>query len=309
MIHNDTHDDSLNCSSTIPIEEIVRASLPVEPASEDDQNNIVGKRIARAVNDDASQNTLLDRVKKSERWMIGLTIIVAFSAVGQLLESHLSNKESSVQGADMIAAANTNAIAAKQSARAAIDFAAAGMGINTNIAQAEKDFSAIAQNSAASVMASMEQIRLDQRAWVAVGSIEGIPELDKPFTTKVTVRNTGKTFAKDFRMAVVVDFGPSHSPTFDEEAKVHRGSIDLLAPNGLYMAVNRITGAGSERRLANPNQAALDSIKSGSTSVFIHGRMDYNDIFARQHWTTFCAELDSALEWRICGTHNDADAN
>jgi hypothetical protein len=67
-----------------------------------------------------------------------------------------------------------------------------------------------------------------------------------------------------------------------------------------------VSGNGSNPYLVNPNQSILDQINSGAYRVYVHGRIDYDDVFRQKHWTTFCFHLTDGA-WASCREHNDAD--
>jgi hypothetical protein len=162
------------------------------------------------------------------------------------------------------------------------------------------------------IRATQDAMRLDQRAWVAAASISGVPELDKPFIIRVTAKNTGKTFAKQFKMAVVVSrvVTPNKIPNFGAELEnADHQSVSLLPPNGEYTSTNPITGDPSAPFPKNPTQDDLDRMKAGGIQFFVFGRMEYSDIFHKAHWSTFCFDLTQQAAWELCSEHNDADDN
>lgn len=165
------------------------------------------------------------------------------------------------------------------------------------------------QQSRAALNASIQQFHLDQRAWVAATNITGVPEVDKPFVVRITGKNAGKTFAKQFRMIVAVESGPPRVIKFDAERHHAPESISLLSPNGEYTSETIVTGEHSHPHHDNPDQIAMDNIRNGSVQIVAFGRMDYVDIFNVQHWSTFCFRLDRGEKWQSCKEHNDADNN
>ena len=166
-------------------------------------------------------------------------------------------------------------------------------------------------DSEKAIKATQDAMRLDQRAWVSATSISGVPELDKPFILQIIARNTGKTFAKQFKMTVVFDkvVPPDKTPDFSAEivGGVSR-SVSLLSPSGEYTSIDPIADEGGTRSLV-PTQDYLDKIKAGGVHIFVFGRMEYSDIFHTAHWSTFCYDLTQKITWRACSEHNDADDN
>jgi hypothetical protein len=56
-------------------------------------------------------------------------------------------------------------------------------------------------------------------------------------------------------------------------------------------------------------QSDLDGIRHGDLTLFVHGRMTYDDMFGCAHWTSFCTRLKPDLKYASYGKHNDADQN
>jgi len=167
---------------------------------------------------------------------------------------------------------------------------------------AQKD---IAQQGLA---ATIDNFRLDQRAWVAEDTISGFPEVDKPFGIQVVIKNTGKTFAKHITDVGIADPVPLGSPAnFWKESKVKRTGTILIPPNGTkIITLYPVRGSAT----AKLSQSGLDEFKSKTLYVF--GRIDYADIFGCRHWTTFCYFLDPRENLQLysaCKEHNDADDN
>ena len=173
--------------------------------------------------------------------------------------------------------------------------------------------SAALYQATAAQTASEANNHLDQRAWVALTNVEGIPAVGQIFTVTVTVKNTGKTFAKNFRMPVVIEKLPKDKkPDFgwaDLEADKRSGSVSLLPPNAEYGTNTEVDITATGKPPADVTQAQIDEIKSGEYSIFIYGKLHYTDIFNCEHWTTFCSEILPTMKYRICTEHNDADNN
>jgi len=163
----------------------------------------------------------------------------------------------------------------------------------------------------ASVKQARGAARQDQRAWVAVIDIVGIPEVGKIFAVNLTAQNSGKTFAKNLTMRAVVEVitEEGKEPDFsleDSAATRKDSSVSLLAPNALYVKNIEL------RKQTPPHETAqsdLDRIRSGNVRIFVHGKMTYDDVFGCAHWSSFCTRLKSDLEYASYGKHNDADQN
>jgi hypothetical protein len=170
-----------------------------------------------------------------------------------------------------------------------------------------------AKSAKDSITFAKESAHLDQRAWVGILDIKFVCEVDKPLTTTVTVRNTGKTFARELQVMRYIEVLPSvMEPLFSEDnvsnwkalmanAGQSIGSVALLSPNGDF--IGDVTQLIPEKI----SQTDLDDIKAGKLIVWSHGKIIYRDIFDCHHWTTYCIRSTKDLTFRSCDKHNDAD--
>ncbi len=153
-----------------------------------------------------------------------------------------------------------------------------------------------------SLNATIQQFRLDQRAWVGVVSIDP-PDL-KPkseFFLSLHAMNSGHTPALNFQSLVVL-----HSLKKDEKFKAIYAP---LPPN--WVRSNRVVQPGEQVTL-NTNryqltQGQIDWIKNGTYILYVYGKMSYDDVFHEQHYTTFCKIVISEALVEDCGTYNTAD--
>ncbi len=177
----------------------------------------------------------------------------------------------------------------------------------TEMRKSNEATTSAARSAEASVRQAKETAHLDQRAWVALEKVDVVPEAGKGLRITATIKNTGKTFAKHTEGCVSPEeCVKGTNPYFGlEEKRISCGgaTIGLLAPNGEFSGIlNHSSGSVVE--------ASLPAIKSGEVRFFLHGRIDYEDIFGCKHWTTFCGVLNSDLtSFRSYGTHNEADDN
>jgi hypothetical protein len=163
----------------------------------------------------------------------------------------------------------------------------------------------------ASVKQARRTARRDQRAWVAVVDIAGIPEVGTIFGVNLVAQNSGKTFAKNLTMRAVVELisEKQKEPDFsleDSAAARKDSSVSLLAPNADYVMDIELRKQTPPHEIT---QSDFDGIRSGNLTIFVHGRMTYDDIFGCAHWTSFCTRLKPDLKYASYGTHNDADQN
>ncbi len=262
---------------------------------------------------------------------ITISVITGLIFAGQLYEMWQNGRQTE----KLIGAAGTQAEAAGDMANAAGDqvdaadnFADTSEEVNRKISDAVGQLKAAADSANASIKVTQQAIRLDQRAWVAVERISNTPtlELGKEFEIEVTVKNTGKTPAKSAIMIMRWDSFPKGiKPNYsaDNGGKEASGifvSRALIAPNAEYSRKTKPFQPGLDWVDANQSSTAqtketikksfLKRFTDGDMIFYIHGRIDYEDIFHCQHWTTFCSELAFDHEkatTHVCEEHNDAD--
>ncbi len=144
---------------------------------------------------------------------------------------------------------------------------------------------------------------LDERAWVA--AYEFIPterEIKKGFSilgASVHYRNSGKTPA--IRGASYINQTQSldNIPEQDTKPTAGKSPTFLLAPNGINTASIWLSDASA---------AALNAHQRGA---FVYGTIWYIDIFQKDHWSQFCAEVfrnkTEGITFIACPKHNTSD--
>jgi hypothetical protein len=148
------------------------------------------------------------RFERFKRWvwpmefsnavMILLTAFIALGTIVSAVAIGFQWHEMHEGGKDTTAIAE----AAKKQAGAANSFATSAEGINTEIGTAEGDFAKMAKSSEDAINATRDTMRRDQRAWVGLLQMSGIPEKDKPYDVESILTNTGKTPAKKLQEAL-----------------------------------------------------------------------------------------------------------
>jgi hypothetical protein len=152
---------------------------------------------------------------------------------------------------------------------------------------------------------SMEQSRLDQRAWL--GAVEMREPVDmavgKVAKFGVLITNTGKTPAVNFTSQMVVR-------AFGRAEKFE--AIYPQPPTGIHS--NSVIQPAMKIELWSPIKRALlqsdiDSLKNGEYVLYIYGVLNYDDIFKRHHWTHFCMVLqpDDLKTENSCHSYNEVD--
>jgi hypothetical protein len=168
-----------------------------------------------------------------------------------------------------------------------------------------------------SVTNADRNFRIDERAWMAFGfKDQGSITLtfNKSFLVPVELRNTGKTPAKNIHGVVVVGVFKKGEPldftyTFGH---AHYGvQAGAVFPNGSIVESFEAIKHGQEHAEAIIFTPSLkDELFNARSFIVTYGRIDYNDIFGREHWTTYCRYvLHPELISDECTRYNNADSN
>jgi hypothetical protein len=180
---------------------------------------------------------------------------------------------------------------------------------------------AIAENkrqSTISLNATIEQNRLDQRAWVGPVQVEDTRTKDAAgnavFVTEgsasqfiVRIKNTGKTPAMNVLMQISdLISGGNPPPEFSE--KMAKYETEGIGPESRsVMQPQQETGFPTSGRIIYTHDL-IEMVKSSKAKIWVYGKITYNDVFRRPHKTIFCMELSPDLE-RLsqCKEYNEAD--
>lgn len=203
------------------------------------------------------------------------------------------------------------AMAAKQqaeTAKAQSDKMSESLAQTKDLIKASNDLARQAKRQAdvgsAGVEIARRSMRLEQRAWVGVSDINTVQtmQVGKVFTVNVVFKNTGKTPARNVRVAAVIDpVTGGHRPDFDAIEATSRG---LLQPGATMFTTLHSDDSGR-----GITQFGYDSVMNGSLKIYLHGTVRYRDIFDRQHWATFCFNLLPTGAYGVCAEHNESDNN
>ena|SRR5271165_3116845 len=108
------------------------------------------------------------------------------------VDTHASAKAAG----DQAQAALDMATAAGDQVDAGNNFSDSAEEINRGVTGAVGQLKAAANNTRAGIDATKESLQLDQRAWVGVDDVSGVPKLDE-FVIDVAIKNTGRTPARE----------------------------------------------------------------------------------------------------------------
>lgn len=181
------------------------------------------------------------------------------------------------------------------------------------IADAAKSAAETAKDALTS---TVENARMDQRAWVAADSIlSDPPRLKEGIVANVAVnfRNSGKSPALYLSVVGKVDpVGSASALTFSyENGTIKR--FGVLGPGGICSTSFAVASMNPKTRAPEPLTGTLfQQLVSGNIVWYFHGVVRYRDVFGRSHLTTFCYYMHDppgATAFggdRACEGHNNA---
>lgn len=154
------------------------------------------------------------------------------------------------------------------------------------------------KQSKATLQATQDQMRLDQRAWVVLRGIGPGPTLDQPWNLNAVFTNTGKTPAKNVEWSCVNEYAKDESSL--KRWRLPYANPTLLAPNDQKMCIlHPVT-------TPKVTQPVLDVLKSSQVQLFVYGSVVYLDVFGQWHWLTFCQKLQpEGQAWDGCTKGDD----
>lgn len=142
---------------------------------------------------------------------------------------------------------------------------------------------------------TVKSFRLDQRAWVGVTEYPQ-PELKAGRVAyTVAIKNVGKTPALKILPNLSFDLvpeGKGFSPTYEGE----RRSCSMLQP-GMTLAVPTAATLMLE-------EDQVEFLKSGRLTLYLYGKISYEDVFDRAYCSTFCVFYDRNMEIQSCNYYN-----
>ena len=154
--------------------------------------------------------------------------------------------------------------------------------------------------------------RLDQRAWIGVETIDPdpiMPEIGKPFTVHITIKNTGKTPAMKINSRGRGESIVKNSTANFSYVDITTYKAGFLTPGGTFVIGSTPIVDPQTNQSKIFDFETVNNITMKAITLYVHGRIDYNDIFGDQHWLTYCATLSVPFNGKFgfCDTHNDTD--
>jgi hypothetical protein len=179
---------------------------------------------------------------------------------------------------------------------------------NEKIAQASADSVNIAEQAAKkSLENTIENIRLEQRAWVGeVGINEVIFKEGQKIVASIVVKNNGKTPAKNVHSSGNIRIIPPNIDPCAREFDFSGRSASLIqsGTQPLYFSSFRY-----------PDDVILTkdeivSLKNGKLVAYLTDMITYDDVFGGHHFTKVCLQLNEDLStFSSCTSYKNVTCN
>ncbi|HKW65188.1 MAG TPA: hypothetical protein VJN89_21725 [Candidatus Acidoferrum sp.] len=236
----------------------------------------------------------IKRDTKSTDWLIViLTTVIAGTTFLQWREIRSGGQDTH----DLAVAAKTQADKMKDMSDAADKIRQAAENM---VVQDQR----IADNAKASLQATIDISRSDGRAWLYTTgyTLSKEPVENEAVNVKAQVFNSGRTPAVNVTTDSATYVGIGEPPQFNWPKIKSPPSRNIISPNDIRQSI-----ASGGIRLNGP---VLALYNSGTVSIYVMFRLDYQDIFGRSHWLTVCTYHSHVMPvdtFNYCRTGNTVD--
>jgi len=130
------------------------------------------------------------------------------------------------------------------------------------------------------------------------------------------VVNNGKTPALQVQIKGLVSIIENNTDTVDlPQGDIKHGysliRIGLLQPGQVVKdyPLTALDTSGTTRPVFN-TPVLIDHVRNSTWVAVVHGRVTYRDIFGKEHWLTFCDNLNGVIGGTPeCFAYNSSDEN
>lgn len=299
--------------------ETTDATIPPDQPNPADTKRVASQQLETDV------QALTDRIKRAEKWMIGLTGAIAFFALCSVIVAVLQWISSNNQGIDahnLAVAAGHQADAATDMATAAGDqvdagnnFADSAEEINRGVSGAVNQLQAAAKNTRTAVENAQTSFRDEQRAWVGVSALGTMDFSEtKPWNVAIQFFNSGRTPARNVQSSVryTLSATPLSEPPPEAIKALTFRPAQSIAPQGKYTLVIGYSAAGEpsapfEVTGLQELVPKFQDIKTGKITLYYFGILKYDDVFGNHRETQYCIFLANpeTKQAAFCDGFND----
>jgi hypothetical protein len=147
------------------------------------------------------------------------------------------------------------------------------------------------QQSIQAFNATVDQFRLDQRAWLVPGFTGTHIDNSGYVRQDARINNNGKTPATNYHAEfMIVPVSPNNIPRFDFPPWEYSANGPLIFPNTNFPFSFGVTqGSPGNPTHAEPMQIDKPRFDKGELLLLVYGRITYDDVFGRHHFVHICS--------------------
>jgi hypothetical protein len=213
--------------------------------------------------------------------------------------------EGGVDTHNLAEAAGDAANAASDQADAAQQFSDTAEDINDGISAAAAQLQAATKNAKASINATQEALRLEQRPWVFISGMDLKPlVLNEPFTVMYSIKNEGRTPGISHKEGrIFMRISPSPINRLPEDTSIPpQFQLGTIFPGIVYGPETMDSTANCSIGtcvVENAHIAAYNA-KPPTIWVYFYGRIVYTDTWGGKHTTSFCSVSNGTPTFSAC---------
>lgn len=155
--------------------------------------------------------------------------------------------------------------------------------------------------------ATLENFRLEQRAWVGIryiiddgGGYGPFLKEGQKFNIKIGINNTGKSLAKNVKVSLTAQRITTGNDPIKKQTSAKTINIGVIHPDSWTDLIPPSIGVVTA--------SDIENIKNGRHTLYLTGKIIYEDAFKRTHETIFCKQLSPDLSgFAACPFYNNAD--
>jgi hypothetical protein len=243
-------------------------------------------------------------------WMAIFTLVLAATSgftiwilKNQLREMH----EGGIDTHALAEATGDMATAASDQADAAQQFSDTAEDINSRMSDAVDQLQVAAENAKASIRATQNAMRLEQRAWLGASDYTYSIAVTDPVGSVAMVLNTGRTPAMDI-LCKITGTTKMKSDILRDSDIVYPAELPILKQGTLFPNQHFPLKAGGPPMDQGKQKIWFENVHGGEWVQYFFGEVQYKDVFRMEHWTHFCTQFVPATKSGTpCPIYNDTD--
>jgi len=241
---------------------------------------------------------IAQRQERFTFWAVVVGGIAALLVLVQIMEMSLSNQILATQTESAIVSANQADLFTREQLK-----------VSQQQVKAAQD----------SVIAVQNQVAQEQRARLVFDppAVSTKYIVGQPIALTILVKNIGRTPARNYVGRAIIEIvKQGHPPTFSYRRSQMFNRAGAVFQNfGIPFQILTTKDNPQLESRAEPaplSEADFENVHSGKAYIAVYGRFDYQDIFGKPHWLTFCFYEDPSgtpVSAYKCTQYNDVDSD